>query len=114
MKFLAALLSVYIVFLAVAGTMKPVEPSVKMHCCQKMARMSAVQKKKMQEQHQNNDCEKQSCTLMFSCPLCGFVIAAPLNVQVHFITFIAKPVSHYKIGDLSAYHPSDWKPPKTC
>jgi hypothetical protein len=28
--------------------------------------------------------------------------------------FIEKPISLYMIGDLSAYHASDWKPPKAC
>jgi len=114
MKFLAVLLSAYIVFLIAAGTMNPIEASGKKSCCHTRAGVSVTQMKKMHEQHHNKDCEKQTCTMMFSCPLCGFVIVAPLNVQPHFITYITKPVSLYKIGDLSAYHASDWKPPKAC
>ncbi len=79
-----------------------------------MTDMSASQMKKMNAQHDRKACEKQTCTLLFSCPLCGFVIASPLTAQQHFNTPAKKPVSVYRFGELSAYHPSDWKPPRTC
>ena len=112
MKLLAVLLSAYILFLGAAGAMKPVGQPAKQVCCRKMARMTAVQIKKMQ-QHKK-DCERQACPLMFSCTLCGFILAEPLKLESALPTYIEKPISLYTIGDLSAYHPSDWKPPKTC
>jgi len=112
MKLLAVLLSAYILFLGAAGAMKPVDRPGKQPCCHKMAGMTALQMKKRQ-QHKK-DCDQQTCPLMFSCSLCGFILAEPLKLESAMPTFIEKPISLYRIGDLSAYHPSDWKPPKTC
>jgi len=113
MKLLAVLLSAYILFLCAAGAMKPVEQPGKRACCHKMAGMTALQLKKMKQQHKK-DCEQQTCPLMFSCPFCGFVLAEPLKLESTIPTYLSKPISLYTIGDLSAYHPSDWKPPKSC
>jgi hypothetical protein len=113
MKFVAVLLSVCILFLATTEMIKPAEPSVQKMCCHKMAGMSVLQKKKNQDGH-NKGCENQGCTLLFSCTLCGFIVIEPIKFQPHFAIHTEKPVSLYKIGDLSAYHPSDWKPPKAC
>jgi len=113
MKSLAILLSAYILFLGAAGAMKPVNQPGKHACCRKMAGMAAAQMKKMQQQHKK-DCESQNCPLMFSCTLCGFILAEPLKLESTVPTYIEKPISLYTIGDLSAYHPSDWKPPKAC
>jgi hypothetical protein len=114
MKFLAVLLSVCILFLLTAGMIKPVEqPPGKHKCCDKTADMHAFVMKKMQEQHQKN-CGKQACLMLFSCTLCGFIIVEPLRFLAHFTTYTEKPISLYSIGELSAYHTSDWKPPKAC
>jgi hypothetical protein len=114
MKFLAVFLSVCILLLSTAGIVKPVETGAKKMCCHRMANMSAAQMKKMQQQHNHKGCEKQDCTMLLSCPLCCFIIVEPLQFQPHYAAYAEKPVSLYKIGDLSAYHPSDWKPPKAC
>jgi len=92
---------------------KPSEqPSVKKICCHKMAGISAAQMKKMKEEHSRKGCEKQNCNMMFSCTLCGFIVIDILRLQPHHTNYAEKPISLYRIGNLSAYHPSDWKPPK--
>jgi len=114
MKFLAFFLTACILFLSTTGMVKPVEQaSGKSMCCHKMHGMSAAQMKKMKEQH-HQGCEKQNCTMLFSCTICGFLVVEPLQVKPDFLKYIEKPISLYKVGDLSAYHPSDWKPPKAC
>ncbi len=114
MKFLAVLMSVCILFLSTTGMTKPAEQlPVKQICCSKMAGMHPGAMKKMQEKHQQG-CDKQGCTMMFSCTLCGFIIIQPLRVQPYFIIYYEKPNSFYRIGDPSAYHVSSWKPPKVC
>src|ERR1017187_6390497 len=101
MKILAVLLSVCILFLSTTGMVRPADPSGKKMCCHKMAGISVAQMKKMQQQH-NKGCEKQSCRMMFSCTLCGFIVIPQLHFQPSFTTYSEKPVSLYKIGYLSA------------
>ena len=92
---------------------KPVEQKSDKMCCKKTARVSAAQMKKMQAQHHKN-CQKEGCTMLFSCTLCGFLVVEQLTIKPHFFNYVEKPTAIYKVGDLSAYHPSDWKPPKAC
>lgn len=113
MKFVAVLLSVCILFLSTTGMVKPVEAIAKKMCCHKMANMSA-QMKKMQHQPNKKGCEDQGCAMLFSCTICCCIIVEPVRLQPHYAAYYEKPVPLYKIGDLSAYHPSDWKPPKAC
>jgi hypothetical protein len=63
---------------------------------------------------QKKGCNQLNCDMMFSCSLSGFLVIEPLKVKPDFLTYTLKPVSLYKIGDLSSFHPSDWKPPKAC
>jgi hypothetical protein len=114
MKFVALFLTACILFLSTTGMVKPVEQSSgKKTCCHKTAGISAAQMKKMQERH-HKDCPKEGCTMLFSCTLCGFLVVEPLTIISHSFNYIEKPVSLYKVGDLSAYHPFGWKPPKAC
>jgi hypothetical protein len=112
MKFLAILLSVCILFFSFSGTVKPIQPSAKKICCHKMAGKPACQNQ--QKPTQKDDCTNEGCTMLFSCSLCGFLIVEPLTISPNISYQISKPVSLYKIGELSAYHPSDWKPPQAC
>jgi len=111
MKFLAVFLVMCILFLSFTGMTTSIQQPAKKTCCSKMDKNSVCGQQKPGQQ---KDCEKQGCTMMFSCPLCGFLIGEQLTIRPDLLTYIEKPVSLYKIGDLSAYHPSDWKPPKTC
>lgn len=112
MKFLAVLLSACILFLSFSGMITPVQPPAKKICCDQMTGKSACHQHKKQDP--KKDCEDQGCTMMFSCSVCGFLIVEPLRIQANFSTYLPKPVSLYKIGDLTAYHSPDWKPPKAC
>jgi len=113
MRFLAVILSVCVLFLSSSflEISKPVQPAAKHMCCPRMGgKMMCAKKMKGQE----NGCSKQGCTMVFTCGLIGFVVVEPLSVKLTPARFIEKPVSFYKIGDLSAYHASNWKPPKAC
>lgn len=113
MRFLAVLLSVCVLFLSSSflEISKPVQPIAKHMCCPRMSgKMMCAKKMKEQE----NSCGKQGCTMVFTCGLIGFTIVEPLSIKLNIPRFIEKPVSLYKIGDLSAYHASNWKPPKAC
>lgn len=113
MRFLAVILSVCVLFLSSSflEISKPAQPTTKHMCCRQMSsKMMCAKKTKGQE----NGCSKQGCTMVFTCGLIGFVITEPLSVKLNALRFVEKPVSLYKIGDLSAYHASNWKPPKVC
>jgi hypothetical protein len=113
MKFLALFLVAGILFLSFNGTIREtIELAGKNTCCSRMSDKSACSQSK--GQNQNKDCGKQGCPMMFSCSICGFLKVEPLQLQTNFPHFISKPVPPYKPGDLSAYHPSPWKPPKNC
>ena len=91
---------------------KVVQPATGDLCCTQMQHgKMACHQKQAQKQH---DCEKQGCSMMFLCSICGFVVVQPLTIKPGFASVIAKPVPLYKIGYLSAYHPPNWKPPKAC
>jgi hypothetical protein len=92
-----------------------VQPAGKKMCCHRMAGMqgNSTCPKSSGKSH-SDGCDKQACSMMLSCSLCGYFIVEPLQVRPHPAKPVSKPVSLYIIGDLSAYHPSDWKPPKTC
>jgi len=91
-----------------AATVQP----VKKEACHQMAGMSACHQQKNKEQQK--DCANEGCTMLFSCQLCGFLIVESTSISPVFLPYPVKPVSLYKIGHLSAYHASNWKPPKAC
>ena len=66
------------------------------------------------EQTPVEGCTKQGCTMMFSCVFCGFIVIEPLTIKPGPSTYIEQSVFLYKIGSLSAFNITDWKPPKTC
>jgi hypothetical protein len=66
------------------------------------------------QKKQNGECSQQGCSLMFACSINGFLKVDPLSVKALLISYIKKSVPPHKIGNLSGYHPTDWKPPKVC
>lgn len=66
------------------------------------------------KQKQSNSCDEPGCTMMFSCSTCGFIVKDKLTVQPIFAHQLPKPVAHYITGNIAAYHPDNWKPPKAC
>ena len=113
MRFLAVLLSACVLFLSSSflEISKPVQPVAKHMCCLRMGgKMMCAKKMKGQE----NGCSKQGCTMVFTCGLIGFTVVEPLNIKLNAPRFVEKPISLYKIGDISAYHGTNWKPPKAC
>jgi len=113
MKFLSVFLIGVVLFLSFSGKVNAVnEIPAKGTCCQKMAAKTACNNHKSPGKDDN--CSKNGCPMMFSCSICGFFTVQPLKIQPVFGNHLMKPVPLYKIGDLSAYYPSDWKPPKTC
>ncbi|MEO6979611.1 MAG: hypothetical protein ABI113_14570 [Mucilaginibacter sp.] len=113
MRFLAVILAVCVLFLSSSflEISKPVQPTVKQMCCPRMSGKTMCAKK---TKGQESGCSKQGCTMIFTCDLIGFTVVEPLSVKLNIPRFVEKPVSLYKIGDLSAYHASNWKPPKAC
>ncbi|CAN5525337.1 hypothetical protein BH09BAC6_BH09BAC6_03500 [soil metagenome] len=112
MKFLAVILSAYIFLLSsfpgVAATAKPC--AKKAGCHRMMAMKNSCPKAK--DHRSQNGCNKMACEMMFLCSMCGIVLPQPLILKPALAVYPTKPVSLYKIGDLSAYHSSNWKPPK--
>lgn len=84
---------------------------VKKDCCKKMAAMACHHKP---AKKQSKDCDEPFCTMMFSCVTCGFLVKERMQIVQVKAAFLPKPVPLYKIGDLSAYHSSCWKPPRAC
>jgi hypothetical protein len=113
MKFLSALLVACLLFLSsFSGMVKTVVLADKMDCCKKAAGKSLCHHKPTKDQ--SGGCEKPSCAMLFSCSMCGFIPVPQLRLEVSYSLLLQKPVPLYKIGDLSAYHKADWKPPKAC
>jgi hypothetical protein len=113
MRLLAVILSVCVLFLSSSflEISQHAQPVAKQMCCPHMGgKMMCAKKMKGQE----NGCSKQGCTMIFTCGLIGFTIVEPLNIKLNAPRFVAKPVSLYKIGNISAYHGTNWKPPKAC
>jgi hypothetical protein len=81
-------------------------------CCQKMSDKAPA--KNHRSNGKENDCGKNGCPMMFSCSVCGFFTVQSLKIQPVIAGNLMKPVPLYKIGDLSAYYSSNWKPPKAC
>jgi hypothetical protein len=116
MKFISVFLIGLMLFLSFNGTAKTGMASVqKETCCHDMTAKtgkSACAKQKSKDQ--NNNCDKQGCSMMLSCSLCGFLAVERLQIIPSIPNYIPQPVPLYKIGDITAYHKSDWKPPKAC
>lgn len=113
MKFVAVLLIGCMLFLSsFPGTVNAVPVTAKMDCCKKAGGASACHY--TPAKNRESGCEKPGCAMLFSCSICGFIPASQLRVQHNFSLLLQQPVALYKIGDLSAYHKADWKPPKSC
>jgi len=92
---------------------KPVEKQAsKKLCCHTAVQKKACTKNKVK--NNNDDCTKPSCTMMLSCSMCGFLPVAALILRPALPQYLAKPISLHKIGSLSGYQPTNWKPPKAC
>ncbi|MGZ3757511.1 MAG: hypothetical protein ACXVAY_17525 [Mucilaginibacter sp.] len=111
MKIVAVFLCCCVLFFSsFSGMVKPVRQSVtKMSCHQMRGKMNCHQQQKPTD---GKGCEP-GCTLLFLCPLLGFIVPEPLSLSARYAT-ILNPVTLYKIGAPSWYYPSNWKPPKTC
>ncbi len=51
--------------------------------------------------------------MTLNCNICGFLAVEMLGMPAAYAQYDHRAVTHHKIGDLSAYHAADWKPPKT-
>ena len=112
MKFLAVLLLCCIVFLStLSGMVKPLQLVAKKACCQRIAGKKVCHQKNAKS---DDGCNKPGCVMLLTCNICGFLTEQALSIHPGYLPFNQKPVSLYKIGELSAYHKSDWKPPKAC
>ncbi|MCJ8210713.1 hypothetical protein MUY27_13430 [Mucilaginibacter sp. RS28] len=114
MKLLSVILIACMFFLTAFSGLERAEamPVKKLHqCCKKMAGKVACHH---QDNKADSGCDKPACTMMFSCSLCGFIVTEPVRITITPAYALPKPVSLYKMGDLSAYHASNWKPPRTC
>jgi hypothetical protein len=110
MKPLALFMAVCILFLSsFSGMVNSVIPNAKKGCCHKMAVMQSC---KHQKKQAPKDCNGMSCTMMFSCSLCGFLVVEPVSVEPGLFFNVEKPVTPYKMGNLSDYHNPGWQPPK--
>lgn len=83
---------------------------MKKNCCKKMAGAPCQHKTKKH----GEGCDAPYCTMLFSCSTCGFLIKERVRIEPVKGNYLPKPVPLNKIGDLSAYHPSNWKPPEAC
>ncbi len=112
MKVLSVFLIVCLFFLsASSGWVQAASKTDRHSCCKKMAGAMSC---RSDHQKQRGDCGQPGCAMMFSCSLCGFIPVPAVILQRTFACYLPKPVAPVIIGDLSAYHPSSWKPPKAC
>jgi len=115
MKFLSVFLVASMLFLSFVGTVKPVTTPSQKSCCHRMKGTAGKPACNDQKPGSQKDgCGKLGCTMMLSCSICGFFGVETLQLQPNPSNYIPKPTPLYKIGDLSSYYPSDWKPPKSC
>jgi hypothetical protein len=116
MRLLSVLLIGCILSLSLVGSVNPADVSrSKNDCCRKMGDGNAQSGCRNKKGRQQNDgCGKQSCNMLLSCTACGFFGVEPIRLSPKRANTIQQPVPLYKIGNLTAYHSSDWKPPKTC
>ena len=110
MKFLSILLLLCITGLSLfpAAVVTPLRAEA--NCCIRGTGKSlcyAVHKKKP-----NKNCGDPACQMMLTCNICGFLVVDRLSVQPAYVQYNGQTVTNYKIGDLSAYHAADWKPPR--
>lgn len=110
MKFLASTLIVCILFLSsFGGVISIYDGSKKVPCgkaaCEQMCKHS-------KEQTPANGCNGTTCPMMFSCSICGFIPVTPAGVLKIVFCPVDKPVTPYKMGDLSEYHAPGWQPPE--
>jgi len=106
MKFLAFLLVACVVFLSsFSGMAKTVQPAAVKMCCHKSTKNNGGGCDK-------NNCNNEACTMMLSCGICGFLVVEPLTIKPIIAKHIDKSFCTYNTGDIAAYHPDNWKPPK--
>jgi hypothetical protein len=109
MKILALFMVIVIISLySFSGTVITAQPIAKKTCCAKSGRVQGCKHQK--KQGATNDCGS-TCAL-FSCNMCCFLIIEPVRVEDNVFYHIEKPVTPYKIGNLSEYHPTGWQPPE--
>lgn len=116
MKFLSVFLVGLMLFLSFNGTARPgMAPAEKPMCCNKMhTKTGKPACHDQKSENQANNCNKQGCSMMLTCSICGFLAVEKVQIQPSMPNYIPQPVPLYKIGDITAYHTSDWKPPKAC
>lgn len=114
MKFLAVfLIGCMLFFSSFPGKVNASTAAVKMDCCKKSAGKSACHHQPAEKKN-SGGCNEPGCAMFFSCSICGFIPAGQLVLPADYSQLLQQPVPLYKIGDLSAYHKADWKPPKAC
>jgi hypothetical protein len=109
MKLLATTVIMCILFLSSFGGVISMRNSAAKMPCGKSACMKACKHDK--KPTANDNCNGTSCPMMFSCSICGFMPVTPVGLKT-FFHHIEKPVTPYKIGNLSEYHPTGWQPPE--
>jgi len=110
MKILALFMVVVIVSLSsFSGRVVTTQPIAKKAPCAKSAGMQGCNHHK--KQGATNDCGS-TCAMIFSCSMCCFLAIEPVRVKASLFYQIEKPVTPYKIGNLSEYHPTGWQPPE--
>jgi hypothetical protein len=116
MRSLSVLLIGCMLFLSFAGRVNPAEVSHKeKDCCREMgATNTKYGCHENKSGKQGDGCGKQNCNPMLSCSVCGFFGVVAIRLLPRRVNMLKKPAPLYIIGNLTAYHSSDWKPPKTC
>jgi hypothetical protein len=111
MRFLSIILVLCIVLLSSFGELaKPVHPKL-MDCCKKAS--TVCNKSAGEKKQKTKDCNESGCTMLFSCPLCGFIVRDAVTLKPLHSRLMTKPVIRYIINDLAGYQPDNWKPPRT-
>ena len=110
MKILALFMVVVIISLSsFSWTVTTVQPNAKKKACSKSAGMQGCKHHKKQSETKDFG---STCALIFSCGMCGFLAIEPVQVKACTFYQIEKPVTPYKIGNLSEYHQTGWQPPE--
>jgi len=110
MRFLAAFMIAVLFLLPFAGTGNASAHAVKKSCCAKMSRMHHC--KDDGNHQQKDDCQNGNCNMLMGCNQCGFLIPEKFTLLPHHFSYLDQPVTPYKIGDPSDFHPSGWQPPE--
>lgn len=114
MKFIAAILGLYILTLTAQPAVEEVHAAPKMACCEKSccAKMGHEQKQTSGTCNQNKKCCNGTCN---SCMFCCFLVGSYVKPQAYIFTPLVAAKQAFSVSTekfLANYNSDTWRPPE--